>query len=175
MGFQWTSCWLLVLEQVVVILLCALREESAMKSPELENTTIIKSNARPAPTLIALNINNPGWGIFVSWLGSRARVLGCGNLISVLRFSFFILSKTDFLCSFELITERRSQGWTGYEHWSGVAEGIHGQGCRCINIGRWHTDQSPGSRPELRKFSKVAFLERQTPNRVMRPEDVFSS
>lgn len=33
-----------------------------------------------------------------------------------------------------------------------MAEGIHGKGCRRINIGRWHTDQSPRSRPELCKY-----------------------
>lgn len=97
-----------------------------------------------------------GVGNSVIWLGSsRSRSWSWKlNFFNEIPFFAFL---TFFSC-LDLIAERRSQGRTGYEHRPRLAEGVHGQRRRCINIGRRYTDQSPGSRPELRKLAKVAFL-----------------
>lgn len=52
-------------------------------------------------------------------------------------------------------TEWRRQRWLGYEYWTRLAKRLYRQGCGCLNIGRWHTNESSWPCTKLCKYIKL--------------------
>lgn len=52
-------------------------------------------------------------------------------------------------------TEWRRQRWLGYEYWTRLAKRLYRQGCGCLDIGRWHTNESSWPCTKLCKYIKL--------------------